>query len=254
MFKPHPRRPARRDPSTERRPARSRVGAPSIEAADTRRRLLEAAGEVFAERGFRSATVREICSRAGANIAGVNYHFHDKSSLYSEALRHAHHCAIERHPPTLDTTPGDPPERRLEAFVTSFLRRVLDEGRPAWHGRLMCREMNEPSPTPALDDLVRDQIQGHFTALVGILREIAPMTGDERLRLSAMSTVAQCLHFRFARPVIDRMFPGRYGHAEIALLANHITSFTTAALRGMPPAPSAPPATKRSARSGGRRS
>ena len=34
----------------------------------TRRHLLEAAGEVFAEEGFRAATVREICQRAGANV------------------------------------------------------------------------------------------------------------------------------------------------------------------------------------------
>ena len=42
-----------------------------------RERLLEAAGEIFAEHGFRNTTVREICKRADINLAAVNYYFRD---------------------------------------------------------------------------------------------------------------------------------------------------------------------------------
>ena len=54
----------------------------SEESSDTEKRLLEAAGEVFAEFGYRAATVRQICEKAGANIAAVNYYFGDKEKLY----------------------------------------------------------------------------------------------------------------------------------------------------------------------------
>ena len=65
--------------------------------AETRRQLLEAAGEVFAEAGYRDATVREICRRAGANIAAINYHFGDKEKLYAEVLRYSHGKALEKY-------------------------------------------------------------------------------------------------------------------------------------------------------------
>ncbi len=56
---------------------------------DMKAKLLEAAGQMFARGGFHAATVQEICERADANIAAVNYHFRDKLGLYREVLRFA---------------------------------------------------------------------------------------------------------------------------------------------------------------------
>src|SRR5260221_1412057 len=123
----------------------------------TRRQLLEAAGEVFAEVGFRDATVREICRRAGANIAAVNYHFGDKEKLYTEVVRYSQQKAVEQYPPLLDVRPNAAPGKRLRAFVESLLRRIFDTGPTAWHGKLMMREMI--GPTTALDSIVADKIR-----------------------------------------------------------------------------------------------
>jgi TetR/AcrR family transcriptional regulator, regulator of cefoperazone and chloramphenicol sensitivity len=113
---------------------------------DTRQRLLEAAGEVFAERGFRAATVREICQRAKANLAAVNYHFGDKEHLYAAVLQYTFRYARQKYfHPTLGLSADATPEARLRAFICSFLFRLLDEGLPAWHGKLMAREMAEPT-------------------------------------------------------------------------------------------------------------
>ena len=81
-----------------------------MEAQDpTKVRLIEAAGEEFAGKGFDSARVRTICDRAGANVAAVNYHFGDKEQLYVETVLNAHRCGFDtpdaefadcrRHPP-----------------------------------------------------------------------------------------------------------------------------------------------------------
>ena len=48
----------------------------------TRGKILSAATEIFAAKGYLRATVREICSRAKVNLALVNYHFESKEKLY----------------------------------------------------------------------------------------------------------------------------------------------------------------------------
>src|SRR5882724_2935620 len=58
-------------------------------ADDTRTKMLDSAGQVFAESGYQAATVREICARAGVNVALVNYYFGDKLELYAAVLRHS---------------------------------------------------------------------------------------------------------------------------------------------------------------------
>ncbi len=54
---------------------------------ETRWRLLQAAMEVFAEVGYHAATTREICRRAGVNLASIHYYYGDKAELYREVFR-----------------------------------------------------------------------------------------------------------------------------------------------------------------------
>lgn len=211
------------------------MSSASPRAAGTRRRLLEAAGEVFAEHGFRAATVQEICRRADANIAAVNYHFSDKEQLYRAVIRYAE----EEHG---DTNPHEPPpgasaEERLQAHVEWFLMHLLDEGRPAWHGRLMAREMIEP--TAALDELVSGHIRESNDRLLGIVRELMGAgASDEEVRTTAFSITGQCLFYRHCEPVITRLHPDvRIGRAQVPALAEHVTRFSLAGLRAIAAVP-----------------
>ncbi len=55
----------------------------------TRERMVEAAAELFAERGYSGASVRDICNLARANPGAVSYHFGGKRQLYRSVLRGA---------------------------------------------------------------------------------------------------------------------------------------------------------------------
>ncbi|MFG3116193.1 TetR/AcrR family transcriptional regulator [Streptomyces sp. NPDC048197] len=56
------------------------------DAQGTRRRLLDAAAELFAERGYERATVRDIAARAGANQALLFRYFGTKKALFGEVM------------------------------------------------------------------------------------------------------------------------------------------------------------------------
>lgn len=192
----------------------------------TRQRLLEAAGEVFADMGFHKATLRDICARAQANVAAVSYHFGDKEKLYSEVLRYAHGCAIAKYPPSLGLAADALAEERLYAFVLSFLQRLMDEGRPAWHAKIMSREMAEP--TGAMDSLVDEQIKPHFAYIRQVMTELLGRKADEQtLRLCCNSVVGQCLFYHFGQPVTRRLFPQKiFGMKDAPGIARHITQLT----------------------------
>jgi AcrR family transcriptional regulator len=196
----------------------------------TQSRLLDAAGEVFADKGFEAATVREICRRAEVgNIAAVNYYFGDKEKLYIAAVQRAFlgpSCAAYLpHWPE-----GTPPTTKLRDFIRHFVEGLIGTARPPWHAQLMARELTQPSTACAA--FVRDYAVPHFRALLAILDEVVPRNVPEQKRhLLALSIIGQCVHHRCARSIITQVV----GEAEAATytaecVAHHITEFSLAAL------------------------
>ena len=201
----------------------------SLGSDDTRERLLAAAGPIFAKKGFSTATVREICQAAEVNVAAVNYHFRDKERLYIEAVKQAH-CARMGQTPLPKWPPGTPPERKLRGFIETLLRRLVADPRPKWQDQLMMRELFEP--TEAVAELARDAIRPEFEVLQQILAELLPAdTPEEKRHLTAFSIIGQCLHYKFARPVMDALV-GRdeMQSFDAARLAEHIAEFSLGAL------------------------
>jgi TetR/AcrR family transcriptional regulator, regulator of cefoperazone and chloramphenicol sensitivity len=189
-------------------------------------RLLEAAGQVFADKGFEGATVREICQRAGVNIAAVNYYFRDKERLYIEAVKSACHGQAEQVPAWPEGTPGSV---KLRDFIQTMVRRMVDGQPSQWQRQLFLREMAQP--TAACAELVREVIRPMAEVLSGILAELMPGVPEDKRWLIGFSIVGQCLFYRLARPIVT-MLVGEKEHRryDATLLAEHITQFSLAAL------------------------
>lgn len=196
----------------------------------TREQLLAAASEVFADSGFRQATVRDICRRAGANIAAVNYHFGGKEELYAEVLRRNFRTALRRFPAEGGVPAQAPAAERLGGFVRSFVRRIFVTGPDSCHGRMLAREMVDP--TPALDALVATEIRALADRLTGIVRDLlGPEVDEPTVRVAMASVVSQIVFYQHCQPVIRRMYPElACDESDLARLADHITRFSLAGL------------------------
>jgi AcrR family transcriptional regulator len=199
--------------------------------AKTREALIHAAGEVFAELGYRAATVRDICKKADANVAAVNYHFRDKAGLYRAVWQYSHHCALQKYPLQYGASEKAKPQDKLRAYIGSFLLRIFDKGELAWFGKLISREMIEP--TPALESLVKEEIQPQLFYLSGIVRSIlGPKATDIQIQRTAMSVVSQCVFYHHCQPVIRLLLPHlTFSREHIDGIAEHIYKFSIAAMK-----------------------
>jgi len=195
----------------------------------TEARILESAGHVFAEAGFQAAKVRDICARAGVNLAAVNYHFGDKLGLYNEVLRYAA-CAAGA--ATFDPVlPGRTPEAKLRGFVLALLQQNYGEDRPAWPVRLMTHELAQP--TPAFDDVVDQVMRPKHEAIRALVGGVIGRPADDRqTRLCAQSIMGQIIVYAHGREVLKRLWPDlRFTPETLDEIAGHIASFSYAALK-----------------------
>ena len=200
---------------------------------DARQRLLEAAVVVFAEKGFGAASVREICGQAGVNVAGVNYYFRDKESLYIEAAKHAHRAACGdmavavRH---IDAS--IPPVDQLRVFIREMATRMHAPADP--HAvRLMMREMSHP--TAAARAVVHEFIQPLAFRLRDILRALLPGLDEPRLLMTGFSVMGQVLFYRQNRHVAELIFGAEAVESlSSEAVVDHVTRFTFAAIGLLP--------------------
>ncbi|MGP8152758.1 MAG: CerR family C-terminal domain-containing protein [Smithella sp.] len=192
--------------------------------------IIEAAGEIFVEKGFHATTVRQICARANVNIAAINYYFGDKKKLYMEVLRYYQDIAFKKYPPDLGIKEGDSPQQKIKSFINLMVMRIFEEGKPTWFGKLLAREFVEP--TEALDVLIKEVIRPSFVMLAAIIKEILGEKATEKTAyLCAMSIVGQCFYFRNSLQIVSRILKkGKFNQQEIAALAEHISHFSLSAL------------------------
>ncbi|MEE9395361.1 MAG: CerR family C-terminal domain-containing protein [Planctomycetota bacterium] len=201
-----------------------------LNAQSTRAKLIEAATAAFVERGFDGTSIRDIASRADANVAAVSYHFGGKDELYRAVIQAAFEALPESVPmPKLADNPDDP-EACLRAWIHWHLERVLGQRRHPF-GELLLREMR--NPTPIMRGFVERAMKPVFEALVGIVAELLNCEKTERIaREMSMSVLSQYVIYKHADRLIAHFVPEyETDPTPTAEMADRIADFSIAGLR-----------------------
>ena len=210
----------------------------------TKPRLLAAATQLFAERGFHGTTIRDIAERAGVNVAAGNYHYGSKKALYLEVLREQFASIRAQLVRRGASRPASElrrlSRRELEAVLAARTKVMLDlmiGPPPSLHATLMLREMCDPSE--AMQVIVDEFVAPFQSELEDIVGHLLPVLDRRAVEDCARSIVGQAIFYRFAMPAVLQMLGQRaYPRGFAAELASHITEFSlggmmrVAAVRG----------------------
>ncbi|QJB55254.1 TetR/AcrR family transcriptional regulator [Pseudodesulfovibrio sp. zrk46] len=203
--------------------------APDVNTKDA---LLAAAMEVFADKGFDAATVRDICGKANANVAAVNYHYGGKDALYVAVLEEVFpQEENDRFVPDANLSP----EEQLRAYLLALISEIYERGDDLITQRwaIFLREIAKPSHN--LDFIVRRQVQTRADELRAIVSDImGPGTPDHVLAFASSSIWALAMDHVTTQPILDRLSPPRprvQDHLE--LFVDHVLKFSLGGLKAI---------------------
>jgi len=210
--------------------------------ADSRDRILAAAGKQFAARGYSGVSMRDLARAAKVNLGAINYHFGGKAALYHETV----HRLIEDIGPLfgpilkrlqtgVDTAKGDPDALSACAadFVEGLVSAVLGARKMRWQMAFLMREFHQPSREFPL--LLAERI-GPMHDAVGLLVAAAlggdPQSPENRIRAAAI--VGQIMSFEAVRVVVcARLGWKEYGADNVAFVGATLTALILGSL-GLP--------------------
>src|ERR1700722_12098546 len=159
----------------------------------TQRRILDAATEVFATRGFTAATMPHVVPASGASIGSIYHHFGGKSELFlaifeqmADAVDHRIAAALEQAGPAAQDR-----RRVFELHVRAYLEAM-------WENRRLAKVLTSGDTPAGFEVARRDRMQAAFRSWMAVLELDKSLRGQllGRVLIAAMAEsslmVADC--------------------------------------------------------------
>ncbi|AEH44023.1 regulatory protein TetR [Thermodesulfatator indicus DSM 15286] len=200
----------------------------------TKERLIEVAERLFAEKGFKGVSVREITSQAKVHLGAINYYFGSKEGLYLEVFQTRFLERAKRLKETFEKNLKDD-DPNLEGVIRAFAKAIisgpLTEEEREIHFKLLAREMVRPSSILKL--IVEEALNPFLVSFEEALKIYLPSLPPEKMRMAVLSILAQILYFNFARPKVQEVTGQKFDAHFEKFLIEHVVSFSLKGIEGL---------------------
>jgi len=164
------------------------------DAAETQRRLLDAAERLFAERGFMGTSIRAVTQAAGVSVSAANYHFGSKEALlaatYGRAIIPLNEARLARLT-ELERRAGDA-ALPLTDVLDAFLRPVFESPDDASFRGLAGRLFSDP---PEIVAALKQEYFGEISErFVAALVRALPDRDEDEVKLAFQFVVGVMVH------------------------------------------------------------
>jgi TetR/AcrR family transcriptional regulator, regulator of cefoperazone and chloramphenicol sensitivity len=197
----------------------------------TREHLLEAAGHLFAQKGFERSTAKEICERAGINTAAVNYHFGGIEALYAAVLDEARSRILSVREIARAVEGKTDPRAKLEAALSVIVGTLLGPVSSSWVLQVFGRDMVTPSPTTYA---AKEKAVVPFTRILrDFVGDLMGLPEDHPAVARGCFTMMApiCVLILGDRRIMKRAFPGLgLDETDAPALAHHMVDYALAGL------------------------
>ncbi|WP_312966947.1 TetR/AcrR family transcriptional regulator [Acinetobacter gerneri] len=195
----------------------------------TKIKILEAAGELIAEKGFAKSSNKEIAQKAEVDLATINYHFGGRDGLHRAVISVAHKYYLDANELAKLAENDMPAEDKLNLFFTTILSKL--SGKKNWYAQVFAQELL--SPSLQLADFIQTEGFEKFHLIRKIVSQVAGIDENSPKILPCMvSIVTPCMMLVVAgqRLPHPNMFSPIMSMDSTAL-AEHFTKFCMAGLK-----------------------
>jgi AcrR family transcriptional regulator len=211
-----------------------------MSAGDTKHTILDAAETLFAEQGYAATSLRQLTTRAGVNLAAVNYHFGGKQALAQAVLARRISPINAERLRRLDAIPVR--RRSVEAIVRAFVEPPLRGGASTGDdtnstpGTKLCRVFGRISveQPPFLRTFLAQQFRSVGRRFETALAAALPGHDAASLWWRLHFMVGAMAHTLQNSTALAQLTNGRCRADDVDALIEHLVTFAVGGLRAAP--------------------